>query len=184
MLQYIAGENLREYVRGHGALNEELVLKLMAQMAEVLTYLHEQDPPIIHRDFTPDNLVLKSDQTIVVIDFGAANEYVGAATGTLIGKQCYMPPEQVRGKCAPTTDLYALGCSARILLTGHDPEALMVCHPREENSKLSESTDRIIAELTQQDSHKRIQSAKALKSILQKFKSNQPNQGINTFMRS
>lgn len=167
VLQYIAGENLREYVRKHGPLEETLVIKLMVQMADVLVYLHAQDPPIIHRDFTPDNLVLKADQTIVVIDFGAANEYVGTATGTLIGKQCYMPPEQVRGKSAPTTDLYALGCTASYLLTGHDPEALTVCHPRAENPKVSESTDRLIAELTQQDSKKRIQSAHNLKSILQ-----------------
>ncbi|CAN5489982.1 hypothetical protein BH10CYA1_BH10CYA1_24060 [soil metagenome] len=167
VLQYIAGENLREHVRKHGALAEKMVINLMAQMADVLVYLHEQNPPIIHRDFTPDNLVLKSDQTIVVIDFGAANEYVGTATGTLIGKQCYMPPEQVRGKSAPTTDLYALGCTAAFLLTAHDPEALSVCHPRAENPKVSQSTDRLIAELTQQDSKKRIQSAHILKSILQ-----------------
>ncbi len=173
VLEYVAGENLREHVRKHGPLGESLVLKLMAQMADVLVYLHEQDPPIVHRDFTPDNIVLRSDQTIVVIDFGAANEYVGTATGTLIGKQCYMPPEQVRGKSAPTTDLYALGCTAAYLLTGHDPEALAVCHPRNGNAKVSESTDRLIAELTQQDSKKRIQSAKLLKSILQNPNQNQ-----------
>jgi len=167
VLQYVAGENLRDYVRKHGSLDEKLVLRLMAQMADVLSYLHEQDPPIMHRDFTPDNLVLRADQTIVVIDFGAANEYVGTATGTLIGKQCYMPPEQVRGKSDPTTDLYALGCTAGFLLMAHDPEALMVCHPRKENPKVSESTDLVISELTQQDSRKRIQSAEALKSILQ-----------------
>lgn len=180
VLQYIPGENLREYVRKHGPLDETRVLNLMTQMADVLIYLHEQNPPIIHRDFTPDNLVLKSDQTVVVIDFGAANEYVGTATGTLIGKQCYMPPEQVRGKCAPTTDLYALGCTACYLLTGHDPEALRVCNPRKENPKVSEKTDRLIAELTQQDSKKRIQSAQILKSILRNPDQTYKNQSGRT----
>ncbi len=167
VLQYIPGDNLREYVRKTGALEEHMVLDLMTQMAGVLGYLHDQNPPIVHRDFTPDNLVLQPDGSIVVIDFGAANEYVGAATGTLIGKQCYMPPEQVRGKCVPATDLYALGCTASFLLTGHDPEALTVCHPRLEKPAISIKTDTIISELTQQDSKKRMQSAQQLLNVLQ-----------------
>lgn len=135
MLEYIQGDNLREYVRKHGPLEESLVIDLMLQMADVLCYLHQQNPPIIHRDFTPDNLVLKADRSLIVIDFGAANEYIGTATGTLIGKQCYMPPEQVRGKSDLSTDLYALGGTASFLLTGNDPEALRSSHPRKSKER-------------------------------------------------
>lgn len=166
VLEYVQGQNLREYVRSHGALKETTVLALLAQMADVLCYLHSQEPPIVHRDFTPDNMVLKADRTLVVIDFGAANEYVGTATGTLIGKQCYMPPEQVRGKSDPRTDLYALGCTAAFLLTGKDPEALRTSHPRAINASVSEGTDSLIAKLTQQDSTKRLQSAELVKNAL------------------
>ncbi|HEY9685032.1 MAG TPA: serine/threonine-protein kinase [Drouetiella sp.] len=169
VLEYIQGDNLREYVRKHGVLEEALVLDLMAQMVGVLSYLHEQNPPIIHRDFTPDNLVMKADRTLVVIDFGAANEYVGTATGTLIGKQCYMPPEQVRGKCELKTDLYALGCTASFLLTGKDPEALRSSRPRTLKPNVSEQTEEIISQLTQQDPQKRTQSAQALKELLQQW---------------
>jgi hypothetical protein len=167
VLEYIPGENLRDYVRRNGPLNEKFVLELMTQMADVLSYLHGKEPPIIHRDFTPDNLVMKPDQSIVVIDFGAANEFIGTATGTLIGKQCYMPPEQVRGKSDPTSDLYALGCTAAFLLTGKDPEALQNSHPRAVVASVSAGTDELVSKLTEQDSSKRVQSAHELKSILE-----------------
>lgn len=169
VLEYIQGDNLREYVRKHGPLEESLVIDLMLQMADVLCYLHQQNPPIIHRDFTPDNLVLKADRSLIVIDFGAANEYIGTATGTLIGKQCYMPPEQVRGKSDLSTDLYALGGTASFLLTGNDPEALRSSHPRKSKATVSESTDQIISKLTQQDSKDRIESAQKLKELLQQW---------------
>jgi hypothetical protein len=169
VLEYIPGDNLREYVKKHGPLEENLVIDLMLQMANVLCYLHKQNPPILHRDFTPDNLVLKADRSLVVIDFGAANEYIGSATGTLIGKQCYMPPEQVRGKSDLSTDLYALGGTASFLLTGNDPEALRSSQPRKSKPTVSELTDELIFKLTQQDSKNRIESAQKLKELLQQW---------------
>lgn len=178
VLEYIQGENLREYVRKRGPLKEELVIDLMIQMSDVLACLHEKNPPILHRDFTPDNLVIRANHSIVVIDFGAANEYIGTATGTLIGKQCYMPPEQVRGKSDLTSDLYALGCTGAFLLTGKDPEALRVSHPGAINLKVSEETDNLIAQLTQQDAKKRIQNAKAVKTLLEELKGKSPGTAI------
>jgi len=86
--------------------------------------LHSQNPPIIHRDVTPDNLVLDRTGSIKLIDFGAANEFIATATGTLVGKQSYISPEQFRGKAVPQSDIYALGCTLYYLATGVDPEAL------------------------------------------------------------
>lgn len=169
VLEYVPGENLREYVKRNGRQEEQKVLGWMWQLANILQYLHEQDPPIVHRDFTPDNIVLRPDGSLVVIDFGAANQFVSAATGTLVGKQSYMPPEQVRGKAKPATDLYALGCTAHFLLTGHDPEALTVCHPKLERTGISEETDQIIAALTQQESKDRIADANTIVERLQKI---------------
>ncbi|RTL38043.1 MAG: serine/threonine protein kinase [Candidatus Melainabacteria bacterium] len=180
ILEYIQGENLREYVRKRGSLKEELVIDLMIQMADVLNYLHEKTPPILHRDFTPDNIVIRANHSLVVIDFGAANEYIGTATGTLIGKQCYMPPEQVRGKNDATSDLYALGCTAAFLLTGKDPEALRCSHPQALNNKVSDPIDQLIAQLTQQDSKQRVRCAKELKTLLEDLKGKPARTAIGT----
>ncbi len=65
--------------------------------------------PIVHRDLTPDNLVVRNDGALVLIDFGAANQFVGSATGTVVGKQACIAPEQLRGKTVPESDLYSLG---------------------------------------------------------------------------
>ena len=75
---------------------------------------------MIHRDLTPENLVLRKNE-VILIDFGAANEFVGTATGTIVGKQAFIPPEQLRGKTVPESALYAFGGTMLFLLTGKDP---------------------------------------------------------------
>ncbi len=158
-LQYIEGKDLRSYVKENGAVPEEVVSRWAAEIADILTYLHSMTPAIIHRDLTPDNLVLARDGSISLIDFGAANAFMGTATGTLVGKQSYISPEQFRGKAAPASDLYSLGSTLHFLLTGKDPEALAVSHPRELRPALSEEIDTLVASLTEQETEDRIPSA-------------------------
>jgi tRNA A-37 threonylcarbamoyl transferase component Bud32 len=159
VITYVPGQNLKALVAKTGPFPEHRVLELADQMANILNYLHTQTPPVMHRDFTPDNLVLKPDGQLVLIDFGAANEFVGTATGTLVGKQCYMPPEQVRGKTCPASDLYAFGCTLYFLLTGEEPEALSTSHPKIKRSGISEATDKLVAELTAVELKDRLKSA-------------------------
>ncbi len=73
---------------------------------------------------TPDNLIVDASGKITLIDFGASNEYVGQATGTLIGKQAYIPPEQFKGKAIPASDVFAFGAAMFFLVTGEDPVPL------------------------------------------------------------
>lgn len=124
LLEHINGLDLRAYVKEHGPQPERLIMRWAFEIADVLKYLHTQTPPIVHRDVTPDNLVLDRSGAIKLIDFGAANELLTTATGTLVGKQAYIAPEQFRGKAVAQSDIYALGCSLYYLATGKDPEAL------------------------------------------------------------
>jgi len=144
LLEYIQGQDLRQLVKQHGAQSPAKVRAWAAQIAELLDYLHGQDPPIIHRDLTPDNLVLREDGCVVLIDFGAANEFVGTATGTLVGKQAYIAPEQFRGKARVASDIYALGGTLYFLVTGADPEALMPCRPSDVVAEVPEALDDLI----------------------------------------
>jgi tRNA A-37 threonylcarbamoyl transferase component Bud32 len=162
VLQQIEGENLREYVRRRGPCREDFVWEAAQQMTSILAYLHELPTPIIHRDFTPENLVLGSDGRLTLIDFGAANEYTSRATGTLIGKQAYMPVEQIRGKAEPRSDLYALGGVLYWLLTGREPEPLKESHPRLADGSISEDMDIMVAKLTALEAEERFSSARAL----------------------
>ncbi len=165
LLEYIPGVTLREYIRRHGPQSEANVTDWTKQLADILDYLHGQDPPIIHRDITPDNLIITPDGRIVLIDFGAANQFLGAATGTIIGKQFYIAPEQFRGKAEPASDIYSLGGTVFYLLTGRDPEALMRSNPKSVNDKLSERIDNIVARCTEPDLSKRIRSTKDLLKV-------------------
>jgi tRNA A-37 threonylcarbamoyl transferase component Bud32 len=167
VLEYIEGENLREFVRRKGALDEQLVWDCAEQMAKVLSYLHSLNPIILHRDFTPDNLVIGNTGKITVIDFGAANEFSSSATGTLVGKQAYMPLEQIRGKAEPRSDLYSLGCVMHWLLTGTEPEPLSVCHPQELLPKLSNKINSVVEKLTALEPADRYASASELLELIQ-----------------
>lgn len=169
VLEYVPGTSLRQHVRMHGPCKEKQVLAWAQELASTLTYLHELSPPVVHRDLTPDNVVLRSDGTLVLIDFGAANEYVGQATGTLIGKQSYISPEQFRGKAEPSSDIYALGGTLNFLLTGDDPEPLSASHPRNSRPDLSEDIDRLVAACTELSTKERLQSARALNEAINKL---------------
>ena len=149
VLEFIDGMDLRRFVKDRGPQPEEFVLNWARQICEVLIYLHTQAPPIVHRDLTPDNLVLSVNVGLVLIDFGAANAFIGTATGTMVGKQSYMPPEQLRGKSVPQSDIYALGCTLYFLLTGSDPMPLEVANPGEKTA-VSRDLNALIMKCTAQ----------------------------------
>lgn len=169
MLEYVAGQDLRQYVKQNGPQRETVVIEWAIQIANILKYLHEQDPSIIHRDLTPDNLVMRDDGTIVLIDFGAANEFIGNATGTFVGKQSFIAPEQFRGKAVTQSDIYAFGCTLNFFLTGEEPEALSVSSPRILNPSVSEELNEIVSSCTQLEARDRFQTAAQLLPVLRKL---------------
>jgi serine/threonine-protein kinase len=129
VLNHIKGVDLRERVINGGKIPEDMALEWCAQVADTLSFLHECIPSVVHRDITPDNLVLRSDNTIAIIDFGAASQFLSSATGTMVGKQSYVSPEQFRGKAVPASDLYSLAATLYFLLSGQDPEPLTPSSP-------------------------------------------------------
>jgi serine/threonine-protein kinase len=166
LLEHINGLDLRQFVIKNGAQPEYRVIEWALKLAEILQYLHAQSPAILHRDLTPDNIVLEENQFVKVIDFGAANEFIGTATGTLIGKQSYLPMEQLRGKALPQSDIYALGCTLHFLLTGQDPEPLSVSRPKALRPEISTELDDFVAACTDQDYKQRPASAAAIIELL------------------
>lgn len=161
VLDYLPGDDLKKIVKAGGSQSEEQVLRWALEIAQILQYLHDCKPPVVHRDLTPDNLVFSAER-IVLIDFGAANQLLTMATGTLIGKQSYIAPEQFRGNAVPASDIYALGCTLHFLLTGYDPEPLSVSHPRRLNARVSSEVDELVAACTTFAVNERIQTASQL----------------------
>lgn len=122
VLEHIAGGSLRQLVTEAGPMPPGKVRDLAVQMAEILQMLHERN--VIHRDFTPDNLILTPEGSLKLIDFNVAQQATDGSTDTIVGKHAYVPPEQFRGKPCKASDIYALGATVYFLLMGRDPEPI------------------------------------------------------------
>lgn len=175
MLDYKPGQDLQQLLGQKIKLDVHVVCEVAMQICDVLTYLHERPVPIVHRDVSPDNIVIDEIGNVRLIDFGAAKHLVQNATGTLIGKQAYIAPEQLRGRVVPQSDLYSLGATMYTLLTGKQPLAIKQCSPKAENAKVSDSLDTLVQELTNFDEQQRPQSATAVRARLIEINSLQPN---------
>ncbi len=169
LLEYINGVDLRQLVKQNGPQKEADVLEWAIQIANALKYLHEREQPIIHRDLTPDNMVLRNDGKVLLVDFGAANEFIGNATGTFVGKHSFIAPEQLRGKATVQSDIYAFGCTLFFLLVGAEPEALSQSNPREHLSTVSEEMAELVQSCTQLEASDRYQTVAQLIPVLRRL---------------
>lgn len=166
VLEHVEGQNLRQLVEQEGALGENRVIDLALQMCDILTYLHGQDPPIVHRDFTPDNLILMPDGNLKLIDFSVAQAGKNVQSGECAGKHAYSPPEQFRGEACPQSDVYALGAMIHFLLTGKDPQPVSMSSPAELQATVSEQLSKLVERATKLNVAERCESAAWLKSEL------------------
>jgi serine/threonine protein kinase len=123
--EYIPGENLAEQLAQRQTLyNETEARHLLYELADILVYLHNQNPPIIHRDIKPQNLLHHVDGRLLLIDFGAVSQATYATGRTFIGSPGYTPVEQIAGQPLPQSDLYAVGATVLRLMTGLQPHQI------------------------------------------------------------
>jgi serine/threonine-protein kinase len=159
---------LKVLVESKGSLGDGTVAKLGLMMCDVLTYLHEQTPPVVHRDFTPDNLILDQDGSLKLIDFMIAKQSEDSVTATIMGKQSYLSPEQLKGKSSTQSDIYGLGATLYFLLTGLDPEPICSSHPILACDNVSLAIDDIVSKCTDPNLEKRYGSASQVKKDLER----------------
>ncbi|MGP1384256.1 MAG: protein kinase domain-containing protein [Thainema sp.] len=135
---YVEGKTYRALLNeriGQGtAFSEAEIYQFLQQMLPLLAHIHSKN--IIHRDITPDNIILRQmDQQPVLIDFGVVKEVVTRlqldteVQATTVGKFGYAPSEQMQtGNAYPSSDLYSLAVTAIVLLTGREPQQLYDDH--------------------------------------------------------
>ncbi len=124
VMEYINGINLKEYLNNAGGkLPEATVLALMKPVLESLYQMHNSG--LVHRDISPDNIMVTGDGKIKLIDFGSARGQSAETdkTYTVILKHGYAPPEQyyAKGNQGPWTDIYSLCATMYKMLTGQIP---------------------------------------------------------------
>lgn len=170
--EYVEGENLEDRLeRLQSSMKEREVLTYCSQVLDVLEYLAEQTPPIVHRDIKLANIIVsEKDRRAHLVDFGIARadvaKNVRRKQTSALGTPGYAPPEQYQGNADPRSDLYALGATMHHLLTNRDPRNYPpFSYPpvRTLNPQVSADTERMITKAVNNDVNARYQSATAMR---------------------
>lgn len=128
VMDYIQGDSFKSYIQKHGGkVAWQDAVRILTPVMDALGAVHKEG--IIHRDVTPDNIILTPDGGVKLLDFGSARYSLGDKSKSLdvVLKAGYAPKEQYirRGKQGPYTDIYSLAACFYAAITGYlPPEAL------------------------------------------------------------
>ncbi|MBE9186490.1 protein kinase [Microcoleus sp. LEGE 07076] len=178
-----------EVLRKSKSFCEKDIVEWLRELLEVLQYIHGKG--IIHRDISPDNIMLPNGKPKpVLIDFGVV-KYAetqlanggGVANShqpTQVGKAAYCPSEQLRGgECYPNSDLYALAVTAIVLLTGREPNTLINYDGEWEWRSHANVTDKLAGILDRMLEKKPSDRYQSARDVLNALDNNSKTQGKN-----
>ena len=118
VMEYVEGQSLDEYVKaGGGKLSVSRTLAIMKPVIHALAGIHKRG--VIHRDISPDNIMITADRKVKLIDFGAARQY-GDYNEDKVFKGGYTPLEQVsaNGQVGPYSDIYSVCATMYTCISG------------------------------------------------------------------
>ena len=191
VMELVEGITLREVLRGGRKLVPERALEFTAGVLDALAYSHRAG--IIHRDIKPANVMMTSNGTVKVMDFGIARAVADTSatmtqTAAVIGTAQYLSPEQARGeKVDNRSDIYSVGCLLYELLTsqplfkGDSPVSVAYQHVREQpvppsqiDSEVTADMDAIVLKSLAKDPRDRYQDASEFREDILRAMRGQP----------
>lgn len=173
VMEYLDGITLKKYIDQHGPMPPETLLGLMRPLIHALEKVHQQG--LIHRDISPENIMLLKNGDLKLLDFGAAREVINTKTLSVMLKPGYAPEEQYRskGRQGPWTDVYALCATMYTCLTGVVPEDSLqrvfqdnLCAPSQLCPALTQRQERVLLKGLQIRGEERFASMDELESAL------------------
>ena len=187
VMEYIDGITLKDYIDSERVLNWKDAVHFIIQILRALQNAHNRG--IVHRDIKPQNIMLLTDGTIKVMDFGIAKfarEESMTATDQAIGTVHYISPEQARGDVTDEkSDIYSVGVMFYEMLTGQkpfdtdNPISIAVMHmqnvarrPRDINPNIPSGLEEIIMHAMEKDAEVRYQTATDMIHDIEAFKNN------------
>lgn len=174
VMEYVDGKTLKQLISARGGLYKEEAVYIMKQLTSAVSEAHKHE--IIHRDIKPQNVLVKSDGSVIITDFGIAlaqNALHLTQKETVMGSVHYLAPELARGeKATYQSDIYALGIVFYELLAGGVPfsgdTAIQIAMQhinkpipsiRDFNPTISQAIENIIIKSTFKNKHHRYKSA-------------------------
>lgn len=183
VMEYVAGKTLKKVIRDRAPLLNLEAVDTMKQLTSAVAEAHKRG--IIHRDIKPQNVIVKSDGSLKILDFGIATAKGSAQltqANNVMGSVHYLAPELAKGEPAsPQSDIYALGIVFYEMLTGDVPfkadQAVQIAlqHMREPmpsvrkaNPNVPQSVENIIIRATTKNPKLRYQSCDEMLKDLEK----------------
>ena len=187
VMEYIDGITLKEYIEQEGVLRWKDCVHFTVQILRALQHAHDRG--IVHRDIKPQNIMLFTDGTIKVMDFGIAKfarEEGKSITDKAIGSVHYISPEQARGDLTDDkSDIYSVGVMMYEMLTGKKPfdgdnaVSIALMHMQNEpenpgniNPNIPAGLQEIFLHAMEKEPSKRYQSAAEMIKDIERFKAN------------
>jgi serine/threonine-protein kinase len=187
VMEHIDGITLTEYIERQGVLKWRDAIHFLTQILRALQHAHDRG--IVHRDIKSQNVMLLSDGTIKVMDFGIARfnrETDKTISEKAIGSVHYISPEQARGENTDEkSDIYSVGVMLFEMLTGRkpfdgdNPVSIALMHmqnqpkkPSEINSSIPDGLEEITLKAMQKEPIKRYQTAGEMINDIEEFKKN------------
>ncbi len=174
IMEFVEGESLDKVIERNKRLHVYDIVYITLQLLEGIGYAHSKG--YIHRDIKPSNIIVNSEGTVKIMDFGISKslyeEMSKTKTGARVGTIYYMSPEQIKGQpITPLTDIYSIGCTVYEMLTGLPPffsqnefEVMdghlhkAVVPVYESTPELSAELNRVLSKLLSKNPTKRYQS--------------------------
>ena len=192
VMQLIEGQNLLQILQSRvpggvvgqqeplrlstGPCSEQEVLSWLLPIMDVLQELHNRNPPVMHRDIKPGNIILTPQDTTVLVDFGLTKLYdPNVSTQTMVKRvtEGFSPIEQYVGRTSPQSDIYSMAATLYLLLTNRLPPASIgrsmhddLIPPRQLNPSVTAKTERALLVALSIHADQRYQSMRAFAQAL------------------
>ncbi|MBR1472215.1 MAG: protein kinase [Lachnospiraceae bacterium] len=151
IMEYLRSGNLRKYIDAQGGwLSVEEALNLMEPVISILGKLHKSG--LIHRDISPDNIMMDDDGSIKLIDFGGSRKLGFANQQVFLGKWGFAPLEQMLSKLSeqgPWTDIYGICATLYCMMTGDVPQSSYERNEKDELVNIGDYTIKIDKKIAQ-----------------------------------
>ena len=187
VMEYIDGITLKEYIEEEQVLTWKDTVHFLIQILRALQHAH--DKGIVHRDIKPQNIMMFTDGTIKVMDFGIAKfarDNGKTATDQAIGSVHYISPEQASGDVTDEkSDIYSVGAMMYEMLTGKkpfdsdNPVSIAVMHmhdtperPKAVNADIPDGLEEILLKAMEKNPDNRYQSTTDMIADIEAFKDN------------